>query len=457
MTDINELLDFIESPQGALGFGEVFGDYASDSPVIGNAQFDFANLLGGSSKDDGSMLSLFGNDTALFDTTPPVTPPMESPLAAFGSPNSATAQLNSMMSSNQTLKLTPAEAANLLSVAEQNISLMFPHLVPAVERLRASLRASGGAATPVAAPPTPASVLASPLANNVLSSMTVPWEASPSLSPLMDAPLMDPSLPHPKPKAKVGRKRKVRSMDPVELMAELDQKRQRNTEAARRSRLRKMAEMEAMQNSLSELSQTKGAMEDRMKSMEDELSSVRAMLEKANAKLQAAGLAPFSLYGQWMAILSGLLLIIFGLASFSTVVPFAFAAWVEAFLIILLEIPIVTQCCACGPATSGFLKFFENAVFRTVLYVVFAGIIWLSILMTATSLIIGAISLTVTVIFYGIAASKKEELTRSFYTGGKGLAPPAAQGAAGKAQSAGNKFLGKLGMAKTAKAGAGTI
>ncbi|KAJ3209811.1 Golgi apparatus membrane protein tvp18 [Dinochytrium kinnereticum] len=143
------------------------------------------------------------------------------------------------------------------------------------------------------------------------------------------------------------------------------------------------------------------------------------------------------------------------LANFTAVLPFAFAAWVEAAIIVLLEIPIITQCCPCGPNTSSFLKFFENTVFRTILYLVFAGIIWLSIIMAASSIIVAALALTVTFVFYGIASSKKEELQRSFYTGGKGInAAPAAAG--GKA-TGGRKLFAGLGMAKSARAAAGTV
>ncbi|KAJ3198986.1 hypothetical protein HDU67_003186, partial [Dinochytrium kinnereticum] len=104
---------------------------------------------------------------------------------------------------------------------------------------------------------------------------------------------MDP-LPYDgaqaKPKAKVGRKRKIRSNDPAELLAELDQKRQRNTEAARRSRLRKMAEMEVMQNSLSELASFKASSEDKFNAMQAEMEEMKRKLAVANAKLAAAGL-----------------------------------------------------------------------------------------------------------------------------------------------------------------------
>ncbi|TPX68219.1 hypothetical protein SpCBS45565_g03275 [Spizellomyces sp. 'palustris'] len=71
-------------------------------------------------------------------------------------------------------------------------------------------------------------------------------------------------------------------------------------------------------------------------------------------------------------------------------------------------------------------RFFTNTLFRSGLYAVFAVLIWLSILMQATSLITAAITLTLTCVFYLISVFKKEELERSGVTGGQGVATAAA-------------------------------
>ncbi|KAJ3191849.1 hypothetical protein HK101_007352, partial [Irineochytrium annulatum] len=80
----------------------------------------------------------------------------------------------------------------------------------------------------------------------------------------------------PKPKAKVGRKRKERPNDSAALLAELDLKRQRNTEAARRSRVRKLAEQEALMQRVKEAEEREKAVEERLK--------------RANELLRKAGL-----------------------------------------------------------------------------------------------------------------------------------------------------------------------
>jgi hypothetical protein len=82
------------------------------------------------------------------------------------------------------------------------------------------------------------------------------------------------------------------------------------------------------------------------------------------------------------------------------------------------------------PNSERFVKFFSNASFRTLLYLSFAVLMWLSILMATTSMLIAAISLTFTTICYAIAVLKKEEFSRSAWTGGKGLASSKSSSAA---------------------------
>ncbi|KAI8833542.1 hypothetical protein BC829DRAFT_78779 [Chytridium lagenaria] len=234
----------------------------------------------------GAVENLKAESSPLIDLF--MTPPMESPFQSFASPSTPSiASLGLGIDSAASvpkLNLTPDQATALLASAEANIHLMFPELVPTVERLRASLRATQPAAAPSSAMPSPPSSLG----GSPVGSINVAWEGSPMPStPLV--PGLNYGDPQPS-KPKVGRKRKVRSMDPVELLAELDQKRQRNTEAARRSRIRKMAEQEVVQNTLSELMEFKASADERFKAMEKELSEMKSKLSIANAKLAGAGL-----------------------------------------------------------------------------------------------------------------------------------------------------------------------
>ncbi|KAJ3196327.1 hypothetical protein HDU67_004088, partial [Dinochytrium kinnereticum] len=200
MSDINELLEFLGSPAD-VGLGDGFpGDYASDSPLISSAGYDFTNMLG---SVDPAFMSFYGSNGVDLDagktaenavTDPLITPPMDSPLPSFGSP-SAVDQMASFpslgnLSAMPKLNLSPEQASALLASAEANIHLMFPELVPAVERLRASLRAAQpspvGLFPQPTAIPSPSASIGSPIA-----SINVAWEGSPTPS----TPYMDP-LPY---------------------------------------------------------------------------------------------------------------------------------------------------------------------------------------------------------------------------------------------------------------------
>ncbi|KAI8819137.1 uncharacterized protein EV422DRAFT_119052 [Fimicolochytrium jonesii] len=139
----------------------------------------------------------------------------------------------------------------------------------------------------------------------------------------------------------------------------------------------------------------------------------------------------FTIYAQWAAILSVLFLIIFSITNIISLLLFAILAWIEAFFMIWLEIPLLTVCCPGGPKIDAFQRFFQNTLFRSILYAVFAVVMWLSILSSASTLIIAAITLSFTSIFYFISVFKKEPLERSGMTGGGGVGAAAA-GASGR-------------------------
>lgn len=73
------------------------------------------------------------------------------------------------------------------------------------------------------------------------------------------------------PKRRVGRRRKPRPTDPAVIAAEAEAKRQKNTEAARRSRLRKMMKMESMEDQLKKVTEERDALRERVKALEEEL------------------------------------------------------------------------------------------------------------------------------------------------------------------------------------------
>ncbi|KAI9193067.1 uncharacterized protein BJ171DRAFT_533890 [Polychytrium aggregatum] len=135
----------------------------------------------------------------------------------------------------------------------------------------------------------------------------------------------------------------------------------------------------------------------------------------------------FTIYAQWASLLSIFFLVILGLSNFfsfgalSSLLIFIIIAWVEAAVMIFLEVPILTKCCPAGPRFSAFLGFFESTVFRTGLYAAFAVLMWLSLLSGASSLLVCAITLTATAGCYTIAMIKREGMERSSMLGGQGV------------------------------------
>ncbi|ORX95634.1 golgi apparatus membrane protein TVP18, partial [Basidiobolus meristosporus CBS 931.73] len=126
----------------------------------------------------------------------------------------------------------------------------------------------------------------------------------------------------------------------------------------------------------------------------------------------------FSIYGQWSAIIAAICLIIFGIISFTHVVVFAILGFIFAACILIVEIPF------CGmiiPKSSAVLDRLSSNMMRAILYLVFAIVIWVSIAQKFTTLFLGALFLTFSVLFYGIAHLRGQERSASVLTGGSGV------------------------------------
>ncbi|KAI9218954.1 hypothetical protein BC828DRAFT_387292 [Blastocladiella britannica] len=125
-----------------------------------------------------------------------------------------------------------------------------------------------------------------------------------------------------------------------------------------------------------------------------------------------------TVYAQWGALLSIVLLVIGGLTNlFSSAILFALIAWVEAFFMILLEIPLFQKCCPTGPKVQSVVKFFEGNGLRAVLYLVFSVLMWLSLSVGFGLLIIAALTELFASLCYAVAAFKKQERQPSTLTG----------------------------------------
>ncbi|KAI8843341.1 hypothetical protein BJ741DRAFT_300849 [Chytriomyces cf. hyalinus JEL632] len=214
------------------------------------------------------------------------------------------------------VSLSPIEAHKILLNAEAQLASN-PEIAPAVERLRFKLLSSA----PSLLAPSPAmTVQATPFLGFGSPEESLAFLMSPesvladSTSPLMglqadafsvqwDSSLFFPSATNPaslssgaaasaalaeeeRPKSKAGRKRKERPNDPDELIKELDMKRQRNTESARRSRVKRMAELDELHRTLSSAQEGEKRALEKVKSLEAELEKAKRLLALAGERLK---------------------------------------------------------------------------------------------------------------------------------------------------------------------------
>ncbi|KAJ3305951.1 Golgi apparatus membrane protein tvp18 [Kappamyces sp. JEL0829] len=131
-----------------------------------------------------------------------------------------------------------------------------------------------------------------------------------------------------------------------------------------------------------------------------------------------------SVYGQWLGWLSGILLIIFGITQILSVPVFAILAFVEGAFIFLLECPFVTQCLR---NTDRIIAISKDNRIKCGIYVVFATLMWLSLVQTVNSILISAISQTAAAVCYGIAVYRGEEGGGSNFVNRQNIAQTAIQ------------------------------
>ncbi|KAJ3360579.1 hypothetical protein AMAG_16063 [Allomyces macrogynus ATCC 38327] len=127
-----------------------------------------------------------------------------------------------------------------------------------------------------------------------------------------------------------------------------------------------------------------------------------------------------TIYAQWGGMLSIIFLVVGGLLNIiSSLILFALLAWIEAFIMILLEIPIFQRCCPTGPRVQAFVKYFEGNYLRAALYLGFSIVMWLSLRESSTSvlLILAAVSTLFSSFCYAVAGLKHQERQNSSLTG----------------------------------------
>ncbi|KAG0020129.1 Golgi apparatus membrane protein tvp18 [Podila clonocystis] len=121
----------------------------------------------------------------------------------------------------------------------------------------------------------------------------------------------------------------------------------------------------------------------------------------------------FSLYGQWQVSL-----ILFAFIPIHIV--WSIIAWIIAFLLVFIEVPLCLKCCPTSAKFDTFLHNFQNSYFRAAAYLVFAILMWIAF-KSVTLQIISALLLTGAAVSYTIAAIRKQTPASSSITGGTGV------------------------------------
>ncbi|CAO3608016.1 unnamed protein product [Mucor hiemalis] len=129
----------------------------------------------------------------------------------------------------------------------------------------------------------------------------------------------------------------------------------------------------------------------------------------------------FSLYAQWLGIVSIILLVVLGVFTLTSNPIFSIIGWVIAFILFFVEVPLCTKFCPTSPKFDGFISRFENSYYRGAMYIIFAIIMFLSTTINTTSLVAPAVTLLLTFICYVIAAVKKQPHVSSSVLGGTGV------------------------------------
>ncbi|KAI1310636.1 hypothetical protein F5Y03DRAFT_24271 [Xylaria venustula] len=135
----------------------------------------------------------------------------------------------------------------------------------------------------------------------------------------------------------------------------------------------------------------------------------------------------FSIYGQWLGILSMILCFALGIANFFNLfhfllIIFAIICLISSFVILFLEVPLLLRICPTSSTFDAAIRKISSNYTRAAAYLVLAVIQYLSIIVTPSSLIAAAVVLTLTSICYALAGLKGQAFVGSKTLGGQGVA-----------------------------------
>ncbi|KAI0602014.1 hypothetical protein F4775DRAFT_295663 [Biscogniauxia sp. FL1348] len=135
----------------------------------------------------------------------------------------------------------------------------------------------------------------------------------------------------------------------------------------------------------------------------------------------------FSIYGQWLGVLSMILCFALGIANLFNLfhfllIIFAILALISCFCILFIEVPLLLRICPTSSAFDSAIRKVSTNYMRAATYGVMALVQWLSIIVTPSSLIAAAVVLTLTALCYALAGFKGQAFVGSKTLGGAGVA-----------------------------------
>ncbi|KAK6459526.1 uncharacterized protein RJT20DRAFT_89795 [Scheffersomyces xylosifermentans] len=124
----------------------------------------------------------------------------------------------------------------------------------------------------------------------------------------------------------------------------------------------------------------------------------------------------FSLYGQWISILTIFLCLALGVANIfhaSIVIVFSIICIVQGLVVVFVEIPFLLKICPLTDTFTNFIRNFDANWPRCGFYLLMAVIQWVSCTIMVTSLIVVAIFFTISSGCYALAAITHQEYLKS--------------------------------------------
>lgn len=134
----------------------------------------------------------------------------------------------------------------------------------------------------------------------------------------------------------------------------------------------------------------------------------------------------FSIYGQWLGILSMILCLATGISaifSFTVLlIIIGVISIVFAFLILFIEVPLLLRICPTSSKFDSAIRQVSTNYMRAAAYAIMSVVVFLSLLNSASALIAAAVFLALTALCYLAAGIKGQAFVGSKTLGGQGVA-----------------------------------